>query len=415
MGRSALIRTGLTTLLLAGTWAATGALPSAAAAPAPTGTTAPAAEAPASAGLVSAMRRDLGLTESQATARIAADKKATAIAGKARGAAGSAYGGSWIDAKSGALTVAVADARRAGAVRATGARVELVRYSAGRLNAVKDRIDRLAAGGAVPSGAATDGAASAGASGSATASAPAGVSSWRVDPATNRVVVDVVASHKDDNDVRAFVAQAEKAGPVAVDEVAARPGTKAAGTVGGDPWYTGNIRCSIGFSVNGGFVTAGHCGQPGGSVTGWDGSYIGNIQGSTFPGNDYAWVNVGSGWWTVPVVLGWGTVSDQLVRGSAAAPVGAAICRSGSTSHWHCGNVQATNVTVNYAQGAVYSMTQTSVCVEGGDSGGSYISGDQAQGVTSGGSGDCTSGGQSFFQPINPILSHYGLTLQTSA
>ncbi|WP_329456518.1 S1 family peptidase [Streptomyces sp. NBC_01497] len=386
MARSALIRTGLTTLLLAGTWAAAGAVPAAEASP--TAGTA-ATRAPASAGLLSAMQKDLGLTKSQATARMAADKRAAAIDRKARGAAGSSYGGSWITGTSGALTVAVTSEKKAAAVRATGAGVRLVQHSARQLDAVKGRIDKL--------------------------SAPAGVSSWQVDPKTNRVVVDVVASQKNDNDVRAFVSRALAAGPVTVEDVAAKPSTKAAGTVGGDPWYTGNVRCSIGFSVNGGFVTAGHCGQPGGSVSGWDGSYIGNIQGSTFPGNDYAWVNVGSGWWTVPVVLGWGTVSDQLVRGSAEAPVGAAICRSGSTSHWHCGNVQATNVTVNYAQGAVYSMTQTSVCVEAGDSGGSYISGDQAQGITSGGSGDCTSGGESFFQPINPILSHYGLTLQTSA
>lgn len=125
-------------------------------------------------------------------------------------------------------------------------------------------------------------------------------------------------------------------------------------------------------------------------------------------------MNVANGWWTVPVVLGWGTVSDQLVRGSNEAPVGASICRSGSTTHWHCGNVLAKNVTVNYSQGTVYSLTQTSVCVEGGDSGGSYISGDQAQGVTSGGSGNCTAGGQSIYQPIKPILSRYGLTLHTA-
>lgn len=125
-------------------------------------------------------------------------------------------------------------------------------------------------------------------------------------------------------------------------------------------------------------------------------------------------MNVGSGWWTVPVVLGWGTVPDQLVRGSNEAPVGASVCRSGSTTHWHCGTIQAKNITVNYSQGAVYAMTQTSVYVEGGDSGGSCISGDQAQGITSGGSGNCTSGGRSFCQPINPVLNRYGLGLHTA-
>ena len=70
-------------------------------------------------------------------------------------------------------------------------------------------------------------------------------------------------------------------------------------------------------------------------------------------------------------------------------------------------------MTVNYPQGAVFGLTQTNACAEGGDSGGSFISGIQAQGVTSGGSGNCSSGGQTFFQPIAPILSKYGLSLKT--
>ncbi|MEE1796492.1 S1 family peptidase [Streptomyces sp. BE308] len=382
MRHAAVVRTGLSALLLLGAWAAVG-LPSASAADSPS--TAP---APASAGLLSAMRQDLGLTESQARARLADEKTATALEPTARRAAGSSYGGSWFDADSGKLTVAVTDSGTVRAVRATGAATQLVEHTAQRLDATKRRIDAL--------------------------SAPRGVSSWHVDPEASSVVVNVVASAYDDNDVRAFVAQARKAGPVMVKQTAGAPRTFAAGTVGGDPYYTGNVRCSIGFSVHGGFVTAGHCGQAGAGVSGWDGSAIGNFQGSSFPGDDYAWVSVGNGWWTVPVVLGWGTVSDQLVRGSAEAPVGASICRSGSTTHWHCGNVLAKNETVNYSQGAVHQMTKTSVCAEPGDSGGSFISGDQAQGVTSGGWGNCSGGGETWHQPVNEILNRYGLTLHTA-
>ena len=46
--------------------------------------------------------------------------------------------------------------------------------------------------------------------------------------------------------------------------------------------------------------------------------------------------------------------------------------------------------------------------------GGSFITGDQAQGVTSGGWGNCSSGGETWFQPVNEILSPYGLTLHTA-
>ncbi|HET6857577.1 MAG TPA: S1 family peptidase [Streptomyces sp.] len=382
MRRTTVIRTGLSAVLLLGTWATAGLVPAAAAVPEPT----PAPQA--SAGLLTAMQKDLGLTPSQAEARLKAEKAATAIEGEARRAAGASFGGSWFDADSGKLTVAVNRAAKADDVRATGAAVRLVKHSAKELDAVKTRIDSL--------------------------SAPAGVSSWHVDPEAGRVVLNVVASARDDNDVEAFVERARKTGPVQVKETAAAPTTFAAGTVGGDPYYTGNVRCSIGFSVHGGFVTAGHCGQAGASVRGWDNSYIGNFQGSSFPGNDYAWVNVGSGWWTVPVVLGWGTIPDQLVRGSAEAPIGASICRSGSTTHWHCGRILAKNETVNYSQGAVHQMTKTSVCAQGGDSGGSFLSGDQAQGVTSGGWGNCSSGGETWFQPVNEILSAYGLTLHTA-
>lgn len=96
------------------------------------------------------------------------------------------------------------------------------------------------------------------------------------------------------------------------------------------------------------------------------------------------------------------------------ALTGAAVCRSGSTTGWHCGTIEQHDTSVTYAEGTIDGVTRTSVCAEPGDSGGSYISGTQAQGVTSGGSGDCTSGGTTFYQPINPVLSTYGLTLRTS-
>ncbi|KES08334.1 peptidase S1 [Streptomyces toyocaensis] len=391
MRRTGLTHAAVAALLMIGSWTAAGTSPAAAQDSPGSPTARTTGSAPASTALLDAMQRDFGLTRAEAEDRLAAERAATGLAPEARRTAGSAYGGAWFDAESEKLTVAVtedADAATVRALRTSGAAVRTVEHSAKQLDAAKSRIDRL--------------------------DAPSGVSSWSVDPAAGTVVVNVVDDQRADNDVRSFVAKARKAGPVTVRTVPAPAETFAAGTVGGDPYYTGNVRCSIGFSVHGGFVTAGHCGGVGQQVRGWDGSYIGNFQGSSFPGNDYAWVNVGSGWWTVPVVLGWGTVPDQLVRGSAEAPVGASICRSGSTTHWHCGRVLAKNETVNYSQGAVYQMTKTSVCAEGGDSGGSFISGDQAQGVTSGGWGNCSGGGETWFQPVNEILSRYGLTLHTA-
>ncbi|MFF0744921.1 S1 family peptidase [Streptomyces sp. NPDC004111] len=381
-------RAGIAVLALVGALLSTGALSTSAGA-APVAPAGSAAGAPASSGLIAAMQRDLGLTAAQARARLDAETTARATEPRARAAAGAGYAGAWFDTATHRLTVAVADAARADAVRATGATVRTVTHSARTLATAHRAIDAL--------------------------KAPVAVTSWGVDPRANSVVVKVVAKEARTPAVRAFLAAARAAGPVQVQETTAAARPLAAGTVGGDPFYTGNVRCSIGFSVHGGFVTAGHCGGAGQSVRGWDNSAIGSIQASSFPGDDMAWVNVGNGWWTTPVVLGWGTIPDRLVRGSGVAPIGTSVCRSGSTSHWHCGQMSAYNETVNYSDGrTVYGLTRTSVCAEPGDSGGSFISGDQAQGVTSGGYGNCSSGGETWFQPVNEILARYGLSLVTS-
>ncbi|QFU92460.1 S1 family peptidase [Amycolatopsis sp. YIM 10] len=347
-----------------------------------------AAAAPdASPGLVSAMQRDLGLTADQARARMADEAVASRVLPVAQAAAGAAFGGAWFDPGRGKLVVGVTDPAAADAVENTGAVTTPVSISAAELDAVKATIDA--------------------------GKAPAEVSGWRADPRAGSVVI-TVQSGASSPELTAFLEKAREAGPVTV-ETGPKPVSFAAGTVGGDPFYiNGNTRCSIGFSVHGGFVTAGHCGGVGSSVTGWDGSAMGTFKGSSFPGDDLAYVGIGHGWWTAPVVLGWGTVSDALVRGSWVAPPGTSVCRSGSTTHWHCGTVLAHNETVNYAQGAVHQMTKTSVCAQPGDSGGSFITGDQAQGVTSGGWGNCSSGGETWFQPVNEILQRYGLSLVTA-
>ncbi|ACU38359.1 S1 family peptidase [Actinosynnema mirum] len=333
-----------------------------------------------------AMGRDLGITEDQARTRVRQEATAMDVDPRARAAAGEAFGGSWFDAERGKLVVGLAgdDEAAAEAVRATGADVVRVDRTLAALDAAKAELDRV--------------------------EAPEGVAAWRVDPERGALVVTV----HDAKGAAGFVDAARELGPVVVEEVSARPATFAAGTVGGDPYYiNGNTRCSIGFSVHGGFVSAGHCGGAGSSVVGWDGSAMGSFAGSSFPGNDYAFIRTGNGWWNAPVVLGWGSIPDRLVRGSNEAPVGSSICRSGSTTHWHCGTLLAKNETVNYQQGAVHQMTKTSVCAQPGDSGGSFITGDQAQGVTSGGWGNCSSGGETWYQPVREILSVYGLSLVT--
>jgi streptogrisin C len=141
---------------------------------------------------------------------------------------------------------------------------------------------------------------------------------------------------------------------------------------------------------------------------------MGEVKASIFPGDaDEGFVSVTGGQTPQPFVNDFqGNLLP--VAGSTEAPIGAAVCRSGSTTGTHCGTIEATNQTVVYPEGAVTGLTRTNVCAEAGDSGGPWLSGDQAQGVTSGGSGDCTVGGETFFQPVNEILARNNLTLLTT-
>ena len=349
-------------------------------APAP----APAPAEAASPEMLAAMQHDLGLTADQARVRIANDDAASRTELRLRKSLGGAFGGAYLTG-SGSFVVNVTDASRAGEVTAAGATAKVVGRSEASLDAVKARLD--------------------------TAAAPAtSVPGWYVDVTTNKVVVlargGTAAAER-------FV-RASGADAAAITVVASTETPRLLYDVrGGDAYYMGGGRCSVGLSVNGGFVTAGHCGTPGTTTQGFNQVAQGTFQGSSFPGNDYAWVSVNSNWTPQPWVNNY-SGGNVTVAGSTEAAVGASICRSGSTTGWHCGTVAAKNQTVNYSQGSVSGLTRTNVCAEPGDSGGGWMSGQQGQGVTSGGSGNCTSGGTTYFQPVNEILSAFGLTLRTS-
>jgi streptogrisin C len=239
---------------------------------------------------------------------------------------------------------------------------------------------------------------------------PSSVTGWYIDPASDSVVV----SATDDAVARAFAAGQ---GKVRIEHVTARP-VLMSGLHGGDTITTSSGgRCSIGFNVISGrtryILTAGHCTKLGGTWSGPDGKTIGPVAGSSFPGHDFGLVEVTSPSWkqTPDITTDGGALP---VTGDAPAAGGDRVCLSGSTSGYHCGWVQAVNETVNYGDGnVVHGLTKTTVCAEAGDSGGPFMSGTQAQGTLSGGSGGCLLGGQSYFQPIQPVLYAYGLALVT--
>jgi streptogrisin B len=229
---------------------------------------------------------------------------------------------------------------------------------------------------------------------------------WHVDTAADRVVVTADSS-------------------VSVAEVAML--RRAAGSIGGalriqrtagvftpllsagDAIYGRRFRCSLGFNVVSGstfyFLTAGHCGDL--ENTWYTSSsrttVIGPTIASSFPGNDYALVRYDNTSLSHP---GGFAVADAFV--------GERVTRDGSTTGVHTGTVTALNVTVRYRGhpgGTVSGLIQTNVCAEPGDSGGPLYDGTRALGLTSGGSGDCTSGGTTFFQPVREAANAYGVTI----
>ncbi len=338
--------------------------------------------------LLDAMRRDLGLTRSQALTRLANEAEAGATAARLRQGLGGAFAGAWLDgAEAGTLTVATTRAADTAAIRASGAYARLVTHSLTTLERAKEALDR-----------------------SASVDAPVRY----VDVRANVLVVEETRAGAGERLVEAAGVPRELVRVVRTGQ-APRP---LHDIRGGDAYYMGGGgRCSVGFAVTRGttqgFATAGHCGRAGTTTSGFNQVAQGTFQGSVFPGNDMAWVAANTNWTSTPYVKGAGGANVQ-VTGSVLQPVGSSVCRSGSTTGWHCGTVQQHNTSVTYPEGTISGVTRTTVCAEPGDSGGSYISGSQAQGVTSGGSGNCSTGGTTFFQPLNPLLRNYGLTLRTT-
>jgi streptogrisin B len=233
---------------------------------------------------------------------------------------------------------------------------------------------------------------------------------WAVDKSTNRVVVTV-----DSTVSAAEIAKikADAGGSSGALTIKHTSGQFKKLITGGDAIYGGAYRCSLGFNVHSGstyyFLTAGHCGEV--ASTWYSNSAHTTVLGTnvsySFPTNDFALVK-----YTNTSIAHPSAVGSQTISSAATPSVGTTVYRRGSTTGTHSGKVTALNATVNYGSGdIVYGMIQTTVCAEGGDSGGPLYGGSVAYGLTSGGSGNCTSGGTTFFQPVTEALSYYGVSV----
>lgn len=129
----------------------------------------------------------------------------------------------------------------------------------------------------------------------------------------------------------------------------------------------------------------------------------------------------------LPAVTDWTTPTDPaasgpLVTGQTQPVIGAPVCKSGRTTGWTCGTIDATGVFM--VAGPDYPMDEKDIrVVQGfgsydlysatGDSGGPMITGNQALGVLSAGGGSTQGSLTTFGASISPMLkAAKGYTLQ---
>jgi streptogrisin D len=302
----------------------------------------------------------------------------SALANKLDTQFGALSAGSYIDA-SGKIVVNVTDTATARSVTAAGATPRIVARSGAVLAAADDNLK-------------------------ANLKTPG--TAFAVDPVSNQVLVTV------DSTVTGAKLAAVKATVAKLGDSArleSTPGKLSTFISGGDAIYVSGARCSLGFNVRSGstyyFLTAGHCTNIGASWSNGS-TTLGTRSGTSFPGNDYGIVR-----YTNTTIAKSGTVGSQDITQAGTPAVGATVTRRGSTTGIHSGRVTALNSTVNYSEGSVSGLIRTTVCAEPGDSGGSLYSGTTANGLTSGGSGNCSSGGVTYFQPVVEPLSVYGVSV----
>ncbi|MEV7813215.1 S1 family peptidase [Streptomyces flaveolus] len=299
--------------------------------------------------------------------------------------------GNWIGAD-GRTVVAVTDETAAREVRRAGAEAKVVPHS---MNELKSATATLRSAPRVPG------------------------TAWTVDYRTNRVVVraDRTVSAGDWSRLTRVAT-----GIGSFVHMERTKGTFTTRLNGAQPILSTGGRCSAGFNVTDGqsdfILTAGHCG-PAGSTWFADNQgdqQLGRTVNSSFPGSDFSLVQYADGKAGAGAdVVAIGGGKGVRITGAADPAVGQRVFRSGSTSGLRDGQVTALNATVNYPEGTVTGLIETTVCAEPGDSGGPLFSEGVALGVTSGGNGDCTAGGTTFFQPVTKALTALGVRLIVSA
>jgi streptogrisin D len=237
---------------------------------------------------------------------------------------------------------------------------------------------------------------------------------WGVDPATDQVVVsadDTVTGA----DLATVTAIVSGAGPAA--RLERIPGELRRMISGGDAIYPGYARCSLGFNAHNAtnwyFITAGHCVSSVGTTVYADAAHtvvLGTVTSISYPAGDYAIVRYTNSAISHPSSVNL-YPGSQSIGSVGTALVGQVVRRSGATTGVRTGTVTAVNVTIAFPEGTITGLIRTNICAEGGDSGGPLFSNTVALGILISGSGNCTTGGTTYYRPVREVFAAYGLTV----
>jgi hypothetical protein len=345
--------------------------------------------------MVEALAEHLGATRGQAIARLDREQNLSRALGDLQ-AQGVPTDGAYFD-RDGSLVVTTSDAGRvasAGLKPRTGVRGERA------LNKLSAQVEQ------------------------ALGAELAKVQSWGPDIVQDRVVVTVAPDAP-----TSLVGKLSAMDGVVVERAGAELATQADVVPGRIMDLVPGTNCSLGFTGRNSsgakvMLTAGHCVAGNPDVLDANGTHIGKGAGTRFPSVDMGLMSIDAEDTPRPYVdTRKGTTVS--ITGMSKAPVGTAICKAGNTTGWTCGTITHYNQSVRYSGESVTTtgLARATVCTEGGDSGGAYISGNTAQGMTSGGPGNAecgwnrgtaATGFYSFYQPVVDAANHYGVTITTA-
>lgn len=296
------------------------------------------------------------VSERQVEARLDAEMRAIELNQRLLPSYGEGFAGSWFDPQTQRLVVSFTDptTQSARAARDAGALVIAARRS-------RKNIDQAAAE-VVDQAAAT--------------TLRDDLVGTYVDPRENRLIVEVLDSKAEEFLERVFPRMSLSSVDATVIVPVAGRADPLSAILGASEFksvtqtgQTFQSLCSTGFGVQGGFVTAAHCGFVGHQARTQSGTTIGTFTGSSLSNNfppcvepdgdpeippsedacpklDHAMVTVNSPFWTTSSIVPY-TFGAMRVVGTGQALVGTSVCRFGVvTQGAHCGEVTSVDAEI---------------------------------------------------------------------